>query len=165
MNKKTLFTASLITALAIIFVILIAIAIFGNQSEDTHPNSRGDETSDNSVLDEKAIERGWVINSLGYSYLYYDRALQQFNGTVYTGQRYADVLNSFAEKTDCTKIFSITVPTQAEYLDIPIAVMAEDNFYCNSQKEAVFASSLAMDKVKNIDIYDVLYAHKDEYIY
>lgn len=165
MNKKTLFTASLITALAIIFVILIAIAIFGNQPEDTLPNSGGDETSNNSVLEEKAIERGWVINSLGYSYLYYDRALQQFNGTVYTGQRYADVLNNFAEKTDCTKIFSITVPTQAEFLDIPIAVMAEDNFYCNSQKEAVFASSLAMDKVKNIDIYDVLYAHKDEYIY
>ena len=90
MNKKTLFTASLITALAIIFVILIAIAIFGNQPEDTLPNSGGAETSDNSVLDEKAIERGWVINSLGYSYLYYDRALQQFNGTVYTGQRYAE---------------------------------------------------------------------------
>ena len=165
MNKKTLFTASLITALAIIFLILIGFAIFKNQPEGTISGGQTEETSDDSVLGEKAIERGWVINSLGYSYLYYDRALLQFNGTAYTGQRYADVLNRFAAKINCTQVFSITVPTQAEYLDIPIAVMAEDNFYCNSQKEAVFASSLAMNTVKNIDIYDILYAHKDEYIY
>ena len=165
MNRKTIISAALITVLAIIFVILIATAIFKNQPKDTLPDSTAEETSDDLALEEKAIERGWVINNLGYSYLYYDRALQQFNGTVYTGQRYAQALDNFAQNTDCQNLFSITVPTQAEFLDIPIAVMAEDNFYCNSQKEAVFAASLVMDKVKNINIYDILYAHKDEYIY
>ncbi len=167
MNKKTFITAASITVLSVIFVILIAAAIFKNQPDDTLPNGTSDSENvpESSVSESLFSERGWVINRLGYSYLYYDRALQQFNGTANTARRYAETINVITKNTDAIDYFSIIVPTQTEFIDIPVSVMAEDNFYCNSQKEVIYASSIMMQETENIDIYDILLVHSDEYLY
>lgn len=167
MNEKIFLKAAAITILSILFVILVAAAIFKNQPEDTLPNSVSDpeNISENSVSESLFTERGWVINRLGYSYLYYDRALQQFNGTANTARRYAEAVNAITAETDAIDYFSIIVPTQTEFLDIPVSVMAEDNFYCNSQREAIYASSITMGETENINIYDILLSRCDEYLY
>ncbi len=168
MNKKIFLIAS-VTALA---VLILIIAISASLKTDKPENSLSSddvsltEVSEISSPKTEAVSvRGWVINRMGYTYLYKDRALQQFNGTARTALRYAETINKITDKLDAYKTYSIVVPTQVEFMDIPVSVMKEDNFFFTSQSEAIFTTASATENIKDIDITDLLYAHSDEYLY
>ncbi len=168
MKQKKIIIAAVITVVLILLLIIVAAAIHNNQPEDTLPSdidSKDDYSDENSVLAQPETYRGWIINRLGYSYIYNDRALQQFNGTVKTAQNYASKLNKLEQYISSERVYSIIVPTQVEFLDIPAAVMAEDNFFCTSQAEAIFTSISAYKDIIPINITELLSAHKNEYLY
>lgn len=168
MKQNKIVLAAVITAVIIILLITVAAAIHNNQPEDTLPSnsvSVDEYSEENSVLEQTEPYRGWIINRLGYSYIYNDRALQQFNGTVRTAQKYSETLNKIEQYIRSEHVYSIIVPTQVEFLDIPAAVMAEDNFFCTSQAEAIFTSISAYEEITPINITELLSAHKDEYLY
>lgn len=167
MNKKIILTASAVTLAIMILVIFVTTSLQNEQSQTTPPSedTASKEISEISAPVSVSSVHGWVINRMGYSYLYNDRALQQFNGTARTALRYAEVINKITDKLDVKKAYSIIVPTQVEFMDIPVSVMKEDNFFCTSQSEAIFAAATATDNITDIDITDLLYAHSDEYLY
>ena len=167
-DKKTYLIIGIVI---IVFTLFISVILILNKKEQSNSDLvSGVEQSDVSDkeisnIPEKTVERGWVINKLGYTYLYNDRALSQFNGTARTAIRYANAVNKVTETINSPQIFNIIVPTQTEFIDIPAQIRKEDNFFCTSQGEAAYIAASNMLKAKNIDVFDIIYAHLDEYLY
>lgn len=168
MNKKITLIASAITLVILILIVSVTALL---QKEEPQVEFPSEDTASKEISEvstpvtDMSSVHGWVINRMGYSYLYKDRALQQFNGTTRTALRYAEVINKITDKLDIAKAYSIIVPTQVEFMDIPVSVMKEDNFYCTSQSEAIFTTASATDNITDINITDLLYAHSKEYLY
>lgn len=167
MKRKTVIIELAFTAAAIILFSAVAAAIYNNQPKDSLPGQENsvESSSDTSVLENTPPFTGWIINRMGYSYIYLDRALQQFNGTSKTALLYADTLNSLKQQIEGQRFYSIIVPTQAEYLDIPADVVAQDNFYCTSQTDAIYTSNSALINILSVNITELLAAHSNEYLY
>ncbi len=166
LRLKYWYMASAVIMLLLCFSIGIDIT---NQPEETSSlliNTSSSPSVSSPVIETTpSVFRGWIINRMGYSYLYNDRALLQFNGTVKTAERYADILNGIAKSLKNENTYSITVPTQVEFLEIPVSVMAQDNFYCTSQQEAQYALENKLENIENIDIISVFQEHSDEYLF
>lgn len=168
MKRHHIIIAAVITAVFIVLLIIISAAIHNNQPQNTvsSQNPSGNDGSQiNSVIDQEESYRGWIINNLGYSYIYNDRAIQQFNGTTKTAKTYAQTLNNLEQYISTPRVYSIIVPTQVEYIDIPVSVMAEDNFYCTSQADAIYTSISFYQDITAVNITELLSAHRDEYLY
>lgn len=169
MKNKRLYI--IIGTVIIVFTLFASVILISNKNVSSNSSSVSDFEPGNisevetSNVPEKTVERGWVINKLGYTYLYNDRALSQFNGTARTAIRYANAVNKVTETIDSPQIYNIIVPTQAEFIDIPSHIRKEDNFFCTSQSEAAYIVASNMKKAKNIDIFDIIYAHSEEYLY
>ncbi len=165
--KKSVIIFSAITS---VVIIIIAVTVFASYDpsvniSDTESVIDLSNSTDESNATKPNSFTGWIINRLGYTYIFNDRALQQFNGTTKTAQNYSKTLNSIRKSTNANRAFSIIVPTQVEFTDIPISVMAEDNFYCTSQKESIFTSIASYNNIIPINITNLLFSHKDEYLY
>ncbi len=163
-RKKLILGTSVFVAVTIMIFLVTAIATVDNRKVQKSEISKGFPAQEVSIT-QKETYRGWIINNMGYSYIYEDRGLLQFNGTSRTALRYAETLNSLNERLRADNSFSIIVPTQAEYMNIPVSVMAEDNFFCTSQKEAVFVSADAYKDIVSIDVTELFGEHADEYLY
>lgn len=85
-----------------------------------------------------------------------------FKGIDETASNYAAVINSVISNIDGdVDIYNMVVPTNAEFALDPN--YREESY---SQKDNLNKiSSSLMDSVANIDVYDTLNKHKDEYIY
>jgi flagellar basal body-associated protein FliL len=129
--------------------------------------SNSTDTSSNTTSNPEELVHKWVINNLGYTYVYGNIGLEQFNDTVATQDRFADTINSlYATLPENMKAYCIVVPTNVEFVDIPKEIYAADNFFNSSQKKSINAINEKLNSnIKAINIYDTMDAHKKEYLY
>lgn len=139
-----------------------------SQTESSIPSdeSTPDISNTTSVSDE--IYTGWIINSMGYTFVYKDIGLQQFNGTSSQAARYAEAINKLAASlAGKANVYSVLVPTHSEFIysSMPSSVKQESDFYCSSQKNFINNANSNITAATTVDIYDTLSANKDGYLY
>jgi len=134
-------------------------------------NETSEETSNTDSLDTSTntdeLIHKWVINNMGYTYIYGDTGLEQFNANESTMERYANTINTLKKTLPGNvKVFNILVPTNVEFVDIPRKIYSEDNFYNSSQMNTINGIIDKLDKdIVTVNIYDTLSSKKDEYLY
>lgn len=141
------------------------------------------ETDETSILDTESAEsdvfskaeseaepkHGWVINELGYTYVYGDCGYEQFNYKTTALERYVNSLNGYATVfPENTRLFSITVPVSSTFADIPREIYTNDNFY--NQSQSAFVSTVASklnERIITVPIVEVLEEKydADEYVF
>ncbi len=106
---------------------------------------------------EESVE-GWVINEYGYTYVYKDTGLEQFNFGMSTLNRYADSLNAMcALVPENTRVFNITVPVSATFVPIPYEIRERDNYYNSYQSTFVSTTASKLDeRITNIPLVDLI---------
>ena len=136
--------------------------------EISEPNE--ESGTDTSVPDQEQPDppkeptfHGMIQNNMGYTYLYYGIAVEQFNGSDKTLNRYTEALAAIQDKLpETASIYHLPIPTHIGFLNekIDISIKREDDFYNSSQKD--FIEKLATtqkDKINVIDVYQTLYEH------
>lgn len=151
---------------AVLCVILAAVLIYFfiryigpfidtafNANKET-PDSASVSTADTPTGSYDRVDSKIYV-SQGSGYL-------MFNGIDKTAINYAAVINSIASSADeDINVYSMVIPTNTD-IGLSTALRGDSN----SQKENLnLISSRMMDRVKSIDVYDILNEHKDEYIY
>ncbi len=142
-------------------------------SEEASVSDISEEPSEAEVSEEPSEpdndpEHGWVINNLGYTYLYNGKGYEQFTYSSAIAEKYATSLGNIASKCGNANIYHILVPTNCEFADIPRAVKQEDDFYCSSQQNFTEkVNSLTESKIVNVNVYDKISSRvsNGEYIY
>ncbi len=135
-----------------------------DESKD-ETSSQPDESNPN--ISDKTYT-GWIINSMGYTFVYENMGLQQFNGTSSQAIRYADAVEKLAlSLSGKANVYSILVPTHVEFIkdSIPNSVKQSCDFYCSSQKSFINNASKNIHSAVSVNIYDTLSANKSDYIY
>lgn len=92
------------------------------------------ETEENSGED---FPHGWVINDRGYTYLYGNLAVEQFNFSDATFSRYVESVCGIAEQVrDGTSVFCMPIPTRIGFLYSEIAneIKRQDDFFNSSEE-------------------------------
>lgn len=107
---------------------------------------------------EEIRDHGWVINQMGYTYLYHGVGIEQFNFNEATIGKYLGQLSALekAIKTS-SRIYCMPIPTRIGYMqnEIPVEIRREDNFYNSSQKDFLDAVKASLpEKVKLLNLYD-----------
>lgn len=92
-----------------------------------------------TVSDPPAEENfhGWIINSMGYTYLYHGVGVEQFNYSPATMERYLSSIRSLAGMVpEGTSVYCMPVPTRIGFLygEIDDTVKREDNFFNSWQQ-------------------------------
>lgn len=129
-------------------------------------NEISDTVSDESVTE---IPHGWVINELGYTYVYGDCGYEQFNYKSTALNRYANALNNVANALpEKTRLFNITVPVSSTFASIPREIYTKDNFY--NQAQSAFVSTVyskTQERVIGVPIVSKLEEEYDngEYVF
>ncbi len=191
-NRKKLIIISISVAsciAAIIVAVLLLLPLFNNNealnndgdnvladseadfSVSDLPNDDLSKEPDNqhAVTDESLPPEpftGWIINKRGYTFVFENRGLQQFNGTATTAKRYADAVNAVAGMFDKANVYSIIAPTAVEYVYSEIPEEYKQDFYCRSQSRFVMSAERAYsDSIHAVDVIQSIAEHKDEYIY
>lgn len=132
-----------------------------SQEPETSSEQSSEESSE-EVSEEP--DHGWVINQMGYTYLYYGAGYNQFNGTKATAEKYAAALNQFTNMVSFP-VYSIIAPTSVAFVDVPYDIRESDDFYNSSQKSFVNNVN-AVAYAKGIDVYTpISEIVKDEYLY
>ncbi len=115
---------------------------------------------------EEEPEHRWVINHLGYTYLYQGYGFEQFTFSSNILGKYTAAVNAIKDLAGAKKTYQILVPTNCEFFGIPNAVKTEDDFYCASQRTFMDKAFSSVDKsIVNVDVYETLELHYDEYLY
>ena len=93
--------------------------------------------------------------------LFEDRIMEVFHRNPYVEALYARFINTLAELAhNGVRVFSLIVPTPAEFLPEQYRHLSD------SQRDAIgHINSLLSDNIITIDVYSVLAAHLDEYIF
>ena len=119
-----------------------ASAVFNETSEIKDTLSENDCESIDETSVNDVFEHGWIINELGYTYVYGDAGYEQFNYKTTALERYINSLNNVASSIpQSSRIFSITAPVSSTFADIPRDVYKKDNFY--NQSQSAFVSTVA----------------------
>lgn len=89
------------------------------------------------------------------------RAMSVFNGPFERGRRYAGVLNAYKEMAGTTvNVYNLSAPiASAFYMPENLRGQFSD------QHDCIKNIGLSLNNVFNVDVYDILAAHSDEYIY
>ncbi len=124
-------------------------------NEETSVSSENEDSPKDEY--DESIE-GWVINEYGYTYVYKDTGLEQFNFGMSTLNRYADSLNAMcALVPQDTRIFNITVPVSASFVPIPYEIRERDNYYNSYQSTFVSTTASKLDeRITNIPIVSLI---------
>ena len=89
------------------------------------------------------------------------RAMSGFYGTFDMGSLYADAVNKYKEELgNSVNVFTLNMPSAVAYY---LPKNLEDQF--TSQSDCIKNIGNSLQNVINVDVYDALAAHKDEYIY
>lgn len=141
-----------------------------SKTEESVPevSEPSEESSGETSEEAGEPEHGWVINNLGYTYLYDGRGFEQFTYSSSIAESYASSLAALAAKCGSANVYSILVPTNCEFGGIPNSIKREDDFYCSSQKnftDKVY--SLTDGKIVNVNVYDAISARvaANDYMY
>ena len=144
-----------------------SILDFSEEIEISEVSDMSDVSEYNDEVDE--IEHGWIINELGYTYVYNGCGYVQFNYKSSALERYVKTLNNFSliAPTE-TNIYSITVPVVSTFADIPREIYVSDNFY--NQAQSTFVTTVASktdERIVHIPIVDQLELSydNDNYVY
>ena len=119
--------------------------------------------------DTKGSFHGWIINNLGYTYVYDGCGYEQFNYKEYALNRYINCLNEIDYIVDNNMpIYNIIVPVSSTFAEIPKDIYVSDNFY--SQSQSVFVSTVQSkinSTITNIPIVNILEEKFDdgEYVF
>lgn len=111
--------------------------------------------SDGNVLEQ-------TLNSV---YIYGDTAYEYYNFVRDTADNYVNAINSAADDTAKNSInfYNMLIPTS---IDITLNEASRSKLNSSDQKDAINYMSGSMNKnVKKVQIFDLLKAHSDEYIY
>lgn len=103
--------------------------------------------------------------SFGSIYVYGDTAYEYYNFTRETADKYASVVNKAGQnvKSAGINVYNMIIPTS---IDITLNEKTRGKLNSSDQKEAInYINSKISPDVKTVQIFDLLKAHKDEYIY
>ena len=149
----------------------------GNQSaSDTESVYSTINTTVTTIITEKSTtetevqepekEHGFVINSMGYTYLYYGQGFEQFNGTSATAKRYASALNTIKENLpENLKLYSIVAPTSVAFSNIPREIRVEDDFSNSDQKNNIDTINSNLENIIGLNVFSALKEHENEKLY
>ena len=117
-----------------------------------------DEVSPDAEQSNDEPDHGWVINQMGYTYLYHGVGIEQFNFNEATIGKYINQITALEKAiTTSSRIYCMPIPTRISYMqsEIPVEIRREDNFFNSSQKDFLDALKAEMPgKMKLIDLYD-----------
>ncbi len=144
-----------------------------SDTETSVPEPSSEETvsdqetsTEESSSPEEEPEHRWVINYLGYTYLYNGYGFEQFTFSSNIVNKYTEALNKVKSLAGDKRVFNILVPTNCEFFSIPASVKREDDFYCASQRKFMNSVYTKTDpSIINVDVYNTLETHYDEKIY
>ena len=89
------------------------------------------------------------------------RAMPMFSGRLEKGRRYAELLNQYKEMVgDQVNIYNMSVPLASAYY---APTNMADQF--SNQHDCINNIAASLKNVINVDVYDTLEQHADEYIY
>lgn len=112
--------------------------------EDASGSSSVPEESVSGVVSSSVSEspeednfHGWIINSMGYTYLYHGIGVEQFNYSPATLERYLSSIRSLAGMIpEGTSVYCMPIPTRIGFLygEISDDVKREDDFFNSRQQ-------------------------------
>lgn len=107
---------------------------------------------------------GEVTQSLGAVLIVGDSGYEYYNFNRETADQYIGLLNRAAQKLDGTaKVYDMVVPTS---MDIILPESFRQGLNTSSQKDAIqYMYGSLSPQVHSVNVYDILKAHADEYIY
>ncbi len=133
-----------------------------DSSISNHSSSGESSEEEPSVPDEQY--HGWIINNLGYTYLYYGIGVEQFNYSDATMNKY---LTSIQELTKIvpsgTSVYCMPVPTRIGFLysEISSDIKREDNFFNSS--EQTFLDTVEETIGSGISVINLYHSFADAY--
>lgn len=157
MSKIIIAILCLSVAAAFVFVFIKYLGSFLNSV--TSPEA---ETQDNAVAETDDVPTGVFDKVDSKLYVAEGSGYQIFNGIDKTAVSYAAVLNSAAAGIDSNiDIYSMVIPTNTA-----IGLGDRPGGDSSSQRANLdMINSRLMNRIKSIDVYNTLTAHKNEYIY
>lgn len=111
-----------------------------NVIEVSSPAESSEETSAGGEESEESVDmnfHGWIINNLGYTYLYHGVGVEQFNYSDATLQKYVSSVQSLATQVPGgISVYCMPIPTRVGFLynEISADIKREDNFFNSSQQ-------------------------------
>lgn len=140
-------------------------------SPDTSHDQSSETSSDISDTSSETPTEpytGWIINSMGYTFVYENMGLQQFNGTTSQAKRYAEAVEKLAASVSgSANVYSMLVPTHIEFMydSIPASVKKGCDFYCSSQNKFINKAAETFKNAVSVNVYDALTVNGDKYLY
>lgn len=123
--------------------------------------SEESSSEEESTVPEEPFH-GWVINDMGYTYLYYGVGVEQFNYSDATLGKYTNSIDALRKKIpDGINVYCMPIPTRVGFLynEISNEIKREDNFY-NSLQETfldTLEESLGTE-LTFVNLYDAMEA-------
>ena len=109
------------------------------------------------VSEEETFRHGWIINDFGYTYLYGDLAVEQFNYSDKTFLQFVNCVKAISDLSPSgTSVFCMPVPTRIGFLypEIGNDIKKQDDFYNSSQSAFLDSLEEALpDSVTTVNLY------------
>lgn len=130
-----------------------------NVSEDNNTISEEQShTDDVSEVPEEPFH-GWIINNMGYTYLYYGVGVEQFNYSDATLSKYINSIDALSQQVpDGINVYCMPVPTRVGFLynEISNDIKREDNFYNSLQETFLDTLEETLSKrMTFVNLYDL----------
>lgn len=149
----------------------------GNQTQNTADPSasasqEGQNKEENKEIDYNAYHdknapgnglsgEGSGGEQIGSLFLYQNMGMQIFGSSEKASQRYAKIINSYAEELDGVKVYNLIAPSSIEFY-LPQKYQG----ISSSEKENIqFLQEQLSNRVIAVDAYSEIEKHKEEYIY
>ena len=129
-----------------------------SENASSEPELSEPETSEPETSEPEEPAHGWVINAMGYTYLYHGVGVEQFNYSAATLEKYLNGIRTLAQKVpEGTAVYCMPVPTRIGFLyeEISDEIKREDNFF-NSWQEGFLdtvGERLSPD-VSTVDLFE-----------
>lgn len=125
-----------------------------DNSEDVSEDNSQETSETSETSTDEITEHGWVINHLGYTYLYYGMGLEQFTYSTNTLEKYVASVNQLSTLKGNANFYHLLIPTRCEFIEFSQEIKKE--FYIANQRQFMTKVFDNTDKdIKNIDVYDV----------
>lgn len=138
-----------------------------SENESSQPASSQTESAKNTEASSESEVKPPVnvpTQMLGPLFVAGDAAYELYGFSKATSERYAAVINYAADMLNgVANVYDIIIPNST---GVMLSEDVKKNVQTSDQKEAInYMFSVMSDKVKKVNIYDTLYAHRNEYIY
>ncbi len=108
-----------------------------NETQDASETESIPDASEESSSIPDQPTHGWVINNMGYTYLYNGIGVEQFNASEAMTEKYIRCIQELAKKVPSgTSVYCMPVPTRIGFLygEISKDIRREDDFFNSSQR-------------------------------